>query len=226
MRKNGKKGLLSVIGTIIASLTLVASIAYFSYPGKQINIQCNHVLYNDANQLTDYADLIILGQTEKDFSEFSPTFIYTPEGRYQDFYTVTDVKVVKTIKGDYNNNYIPIIQGAALVNSPFKKQNDLLINEGYSVLEKGKPYLLFLKKTDDGNYSIVSVNQGKFNMSHCSLGSGSKEVYRNYWLNDNYHTNKGKSYGQIFHPSRWSCLNTNEKDFPLIKRDNLQITGN
>jgi len=131
-----------------------------------------HVLYKDANELEKDSDLIIIGHTQKDFKEFPATINYNENGRYSDYYTVTDVKINKVIKGQYSKDTIPVIQAAALD----KNKNILLISEDCSIMEKSKPYLLFLKRTDlEDVYSIMSVNQGKFNIDNTDTKEKEKE---------------------------------------------------
>lgn len=160
-----------VIPSIFLAIIAVGGLSIYLFtPEREISIHADHKLFNSANELEEYADLIVVGETVAEFSEHKPTITYTPEGRYQDFYTITDVKYSKILKGNFSEKFISVIQGAALIESPYKLQKDLLLREDMTLMEKGKKYLLFLKKTDiAGVYSIISLNQGKFNIDNLDL---------------------------------------------------------
>lgn len=160
-----------VIPSIFLAIIAVGGLSIYLFtPEREISIHADRKLFNSANELEEYADLIVVGETVAEFSEHKPTITYTPEGRYQDFYTITDVKYSKILKGNFSEKFISVIQGAALIESPYKLQKDLLLREDMTLMEKGKKYLLFLKKTDiAGVYSIISLNQGKFNIDNLDL---------------------------------------------------------
>ncbi|OPY57826.1 MAG: hypothetical protein A4E55_01367 [Pelotomaculum sp. PtaU1.Bin035] len=130
---------------------------------QELKVYGDHLLYANANELEEDADLIIVGHTQKDFKEFPATINYNNDGRYSDYYTVTDVRITKVIKGEYSKDTIPVTQRAALD----KNKNILIINEDCTIMERGKPYLLFLKKIDlKDTYGIMSIDQGKFNIDN------------------------------------------------------------
>lgn len=139
---------------------------------QELKVYGDHLLYTNANELEKDADLIVIGHTQKDFKEFPATINYNENGRYSDYYTVTDVKITKVIKGQYSKDTILVTQRAALD----KNKNILIINEDCSIMEKGKPYLLFLKKIDlKDTYGIMSINQGKFNIDNTDTKEKEKE---------------------------------------------------
>lgn len=131
---------------------------------KKYEVHSNYVEFNDVNSLEEFADLIIIGSPAKPFEEDNPVVTYNKEGRYEDFYTISDVKVKKVLKGEYSKDTVPVLQSAAITTSLSGKEKIFMISDDFSVMEKNKKYLLFLKKTDNNNYSIISVNQGKFNI--------------------------------------------------------------
>lgn len=153
-----------IIGMVsVLALLVVCSVIYFGTPGKVINVSMTAVNYENLDELESKADIIISGDIEKDFSEYSPTIKYSDKGIYEDFYTLVNVNVEKVFKGSNIPKTIHVIQGAALVNSSLKKQKDLLTLEGFTPFEKDKKYVMFLVKTDIG-YGLLGVNQGKFNI--------------------------------------------------------------
>ncbi|MED1786652.1 hypothetical protein P4V47_03895 [Brevibacillus laterosporus] len=158
-------------GTIVCSVALVAGGFYFLTPSKIVNVKDKVVGFKNVEAIERGADYIVVGHLEKDFSEYEPTFKYTSEGRVGEFYTKTDVIIDKILKGDTDTKVIPVLQDAVYVDSPTKYQDDLLTIEGYTPMEKGREYLLFLSKTNDGeSYNLLGVYQGKFDVNE----SGSK----------------------------------------------------
>jgi hypothetical protein len=152
-----------VIGLAFAMLLVSCLYVYdTNKPITQLTIQGKHVYYNNVDDLEAKADLIIVGASLKEFSEYIPTIIYNEFGRYENFYTITDVKVSKVLKGQYQNNTIPVLQNAAID----KKEKVMLVDDGYSVMEKNKGYLLFLKKSPLDGYYILGINQGKHNIDN------------------------------------------------------------
>ncbi|MEI7563621.1 MAG: hypothetical protein WCJ39_08570, partial [bacterium] len=87
---------------------------------------------------------------EKDFTSYK----YTQE-HPGSFYTITDVNVMKVLKGDYRSKNMALLQSAAVLNSPrwgatFWNRVLFITGELNTVLRKNSTYLLFLKKTDLG----------------------------------------------------------------------------
>ena len=176
-----KKWILAIALTI--AILLSGVFLYLAHPWsrtsdttyREITLQSTRKMFSDVNELEKWSDLIIVGKTEKDFFDLAPSIIYSSENYVQDFYTITDVKISKVIKGEYSKSSIPVVQSAALDTPKNKQQKELLISDGCSVMQKGEKYLLFLRKTDiEGVYGILSVNQGKFNLD--SLDTKEKDI--------------------------------------------------
>ncbi|MGG1443669.1 hypothetical protein ABE354_16790 [Brevibacillus laterosporus] len=162
-----------IAGTIVCTVGLVAGGLYFLTPSKIVSVEAKVVGYKDAESLEKEAEYIVVGHIENDFSEYEPTFKYTSVGRVGEFYTKTDVIIDKTLKGEADTKVIPVLQAAAYVESATKYQADLATIEGFIPMEKGKEYLLFLKKAHDGqNYSLLGVYQGKFDIDKSDRAQG------------------------------------------------------
>ncbi|TPG69753.1 hypothetical protein EEL32_10000 [Brevibacillus laterosporus] len=160
-------------GTIVCSVALVAGGFYFLTPSKVLKVEAKVVGYENMEELENGAEYIVVGHLEKDFSEYEPTFFYTSLGRIGGFYTKTDVMIDKTLKGDVDTKVIPILQNAAYVESSSKYQDDLMTIEGFTPMEKGREYLLFLSKANDGqSYNVSGVYQGKFDIDESDKVQG------------------------------------------------------
>jgi hypothetical protein len=161
----------TVILTGLSSVFVLGSIAYGAISpsnNKEIPIQViqgNHVTYENATHLKDYADLVVIGKPFKKFEESQTVIKKNEIGGIEDFYTITPFKVKKIIKGNVTEKVIPVIQPAAIIENPENSaEKKMILQEDYSILDSNSNYLLYLKKTDEGNYSVVAVNQGKFNI--------------------------------------------------------------
>lgn len=154
-------------------LAVFARAVYYLYPAREIEIPSSHVIYKDIDQVASRAELIILGQSLQSINEAEPRFTYHAGGRVEDFYSIYKVKSLRVLKGDTDSDTISVLQGAALLSSPYKAAKDLVILEGVTPMEKGNKYLLFLTETrQPGMYSVISLNQGKFSID----GLDQKEV--------------------------------------------------
>jgi hypothetical protein len=152
------------------------------HPGKYIG-------YDSAEDLSNRADLVIIGSPLSKFEDSQPIRVKDTEQSKQKIepnqsivvidstynsivseYTVTPVKIKKVIKGSITENIVNVIQAAAVVQEE-GKSSYITAAEGFTPLEKNGKYLLFLKQLDSQTFpnmanffSIMSVNQGKFNL--------------------------------------------------------------
>lgn len=169
-----------VIGSAIALLFIIAVFFVFSdkrsdsssviesaasEKAETINVDANYITYNDVTNLEQAADLIIIGTPNEDFEEREHITTYFGDGAIQDFYTVTNIKVDKIIKGSEG-----ITAGQTLnVLEPIgyakpKEKERKITREEYFELIKDEQYLIYLIKNDQGQYFMLNINNGKFNI--------------------------------------------------------------
>lgn len=133
-----------------------------------LEIPASHATFNSVEALENYADLIIVGRTTKALEEGQPIIRRDSAGYIKDFYTVTPFEIKKVLKGPKKSNTeIPVIQPAVTIAQPGQQNMTVMITEGFSLLKKNSSYLLYLKQVDEvaqEMYSVVAVNQGKFNL--------------------------------------------------------------
>ncbi|RCX13858.1 hypothetical protein DFR58_11694 [Anaerobacterium chartisolvens] len=161
------KKVLLICGCIILTVAAVAAgVKYFGTPGgKVISIMGSIKGFDSIEEMESQSSLIIIGSPEKDFLSCTPTIKYDDNGRYEDFFTLRKIKIDKVLKGDKDFETIDVVEAAAAINNdPFKYQKDILTDEGYTPMEKGKKYLLFLKKNRNERNIIMGVYHGKFNL--------------------------------------------------------------
>lgn len=129
----------------------------------------NHVLFDRVEELEKIADLIVVGKPAKNFIENQPVVVRDPEGFISDYYTLTPIEIKKVLKGSNINKEITILEPAVIIEQPATRNKVIWMRDDYSLLQKNSQYLLFLKRVDAGSYSIISINQGKFNLDLTDL---------------------------------------------------------
>ena len=157
-----------IIILITFGLFLCLSLYYFGVYNSisDVNIESNYISYDDISKLDTESDLIIIGNTVQDFEDREHVATYFDDGTLEDFYSITNIKVHKVFKGVdeiKNGDYLNIIEPGSIIQTVEGKQR--LLREDYQPLEKNKQYILFLKKNDNGQYSIINMNLGKLDLS-------------------------------------------------------------
>jgi hypothetical protein len=158
--------ILTVAFLSITVYSKVSSSKQFS-SDLEINTSATYKHYATIDELDADADLIIVGSPTQDFESRKHEKTYFEDGLLQDFYTITGVKVKSIIKqpADFNMNkanIIEIIEPISVISTP---EGDKKIKiENYSALKKGSFYVIFLKKNTFGNYAVLNLEAGKYNI--------------------------------------------------------------
>jgi hypothetical protein len=148
----------------------------------------NYKTFSSDNELFQFADLVVIGKpvTNLDETSFKSSsesesksrknqdnesiVVRDSSGNIIDAYSIILFKSQKVLKGSSKEKQIKVLQPAAYVQEP-NKPAYVWLQDGFSPLQKKSRYILFLKEVDtstysnlSGVYSIISVNQGKFNL--------------------------------------------------------------
>lgn len=148
-----------------------------------------HAIFASAEELASRADLIVVGKTLKEFEQNSLVYVSVADKskqRFQpnqsvivydetksllDYYTITQFEVKKFLKGSFSSKKVSVLQSGAMVPQSGRKAKYVLASDGFSPLKANSSYILFLAKIDTVTfpnladvYSIISINQGKFNL--------------------------------------------------------------
>jgi hypothetical protein len=159
----------------------------------------NYIAFDSVESLSSISDLIVIAQPLnnlseskkiskknseklKDKIELNTSLAYTDEdGKIIDYQTITPVKIKKILKGNTQDKVISVSQRGVVIVA--NSQPFVMTTEGFTPLEKGSKYILFLKAIDTstfpnmaGIYSIISVNQGKFNLDKSDKQEESHET--------------------------------------------------
>lgn len=155
--------------TITVTLLIVCLVGigirfnYLFKPLRTVEVEANYVLYDSEEQLHNFADVIAIGNASSELKDDKVVTKKNEMGRLDDFYTITPFNIQKLIKGEIQDKTININQPAAIIKDT--DRSDIKVKlQGYSELKKNSKYVLYLKKSSDGSYSIISVTQGKFNL--------------------------------------------------------------
>jgi hypothetical protein len=167
------------IGVLISVIILLFGGYYYFFIYNKVSTVTSYpkvVGYDNLESLESDAEIILIGTPTDKFEDRDHKATYYPNGKatstIQDFYTLTSIKVQKVIKSNaevsiVDNGDLKVIEPVGLVQQfdGLKK----LEYEGYTEMEKGKKYLLFLKKNTEGQYSIMSLFYGKYNLDDSDM---------------------------------------------------------
>lgn len=150
-------------------LILLAASYYFFAIYKsveEITVHGSHVTYKTADELEKNADLVVLGTPLNNFEDREHYTTKFSDGAIQDFYTLTNIRIEKVIKTNNDPaikqaNTIKFVEPLTLFQTMDGKKK--LIRDEYKEVKKGSKYIFYLKKNTFGNYSIINLNNGKFN---------------------------------------------------------------
>lgn len=162
MIKNGLK-----IFLVIGFTCLLGIGGYYFLAPSTTNIgHANHILHSK-DELVKSSELIVVAQPENNSEDGKSIIKYEPtNGHPYDFYTLTNVKIMKVIKGNIEpNTVLPVANFEGYEKESFKKAKKVYKTDETISFDKNKKYLLFLSKDFDGNYRVISINQGIFEAS-------------------------------------------------------------
>ncbi|MFD0698544.1 hypothetical protein ACFQZT_31200 [Paenibacillus sp. GCM10027628] len=161
------------IGLLTLAL-LAGGTSYYSLVYNKVTTIVGYervVPYNDLQSLEKNAEIILIATPTNDFEGRDHKATYFPGGKssntIQDAYTLTNIKVQKVIKSNgevSEDKTIKVIEPVGLIQEITGKKK--LTVDDYSEMEKGKKYVVFLKKNTQGQYSIMSSAYGKYNLDN------------------------------------------------------------
>lgn len=139
---------------------------------ETIVIQGNFIEYATENLLFDNAELVVIAKADKNFRDREHVIKYTTStssdlpSAIADFYTKTSITITKVLKQPETSSIskseiITIIEPVSILDNGKK-----ITTEDYMEIEDGKNYILYLKKNTYGDYSIINMNNGRFNLEN------------------------------------------------------------
>jgi|GEM_PF-569573 len=163
-----------IIGLLALVLVAGGASSYYTFVYNKMTTSISHarvVPYNDLASLEEAADLVLIGSPTDAFEDRDHRVTYFEGGKaqtIQDYYTLTKFEVHRVIQSNdpdvQQDKSIEVIEPVGLVQE-FTGRVKLKF-EDYSEMEKGKTYVIFLKKMDSGHYSIMSLAYGKYSVGN------------------------------------------------------------
>ena len=144
---------------------------------EDVAVQGDCIQY-DYDELKAEAKVIAKVEVMDDLTEANSHLTYDEQLEHpavSDFYATRKVKLIDVYKTSLelpDNGEIEIIERTAVADGQY------LHVEGYSAMEKGQTYLVFLSdETASGELSVISRNNGIFDISKLNKAQGENEYY-------------------------------------------------
>ncbi|MGE7839858.1 hypothetical protein ACQKNX_03610 [Lysinibacillus sp. NPDC093712] len=151
-----------------------------------VNTNGNYISYANLETLEQNSELIIIAQATQNFEdrEHINTFYETPKDKYQPEFliegiTKTDVNIKKILKQPENEHYneeeiISVIEPITIFEDVGKVKKVKTISN-YKEIGRDD-YILFLKKNTYGDYGIINMNNGRYNLNNTNELNTSKAL--------------------------------------------------
>lgn len=133
---------------------------------RTVDIQANYIGYETADKLSQGADIILVASPIDDFTNRDHQSTKYEDGTLQDFSTLTKLNIERIIKqpeGINIGSQMEVIEPVSIITEADKQQTKVTVG-GYREMKQGRRYIMFLKNNGMGGYSIINMNNGKFNL--------------------------------------------------------------
>lgn len=162
MLVNHRKKIIAVLAILVAISTLYYFFIYSSFKGV-VNTEASYVGYDDAASLVNSAELIVIATPVKDFDDREHIVTTYKTGAVEDFYTKTELKVEKVLKGSLDEKTLTVIEPISYYQNFDGKRK--MTTDGYSEMLKDNQYIVALAKNYHGEYGVINMTNGVFNLS-------------------------------------------------------------
>ncbi|WP_195573919.1 hypothetical protein [Paenibacillus sp. 1001270B_150601_E10] len=155
----------TIISLVLALLLAASCIYYFAIYNsvRDVYVSSDYVGYSTGNGLFNNAELVVIGSPTKDFEDREVHLTELPKGFVADIATFTEINVEKVLKGPEEVvKNLTVIEPIGVYQT-FKGKKRIAY-EGYTEMKKDSKYLIFLKKNSYGQYSVINMQAGKFNL--------------------------------------------------------------
>jgi len=162
--------LLSQKSSMIISLMLtliLAAAAYYYFAiynsVRDISLPATYKGFSTAQALFSGADLVVIGSPIKDFEDREVILKEHSRGIIEYIVTSTEIDVEKVLKGpEEDAANLKVIEPIGFRQTYRGKER--IASEGYTAMKKGSQYIIFLGKNTFGQYSVINMQAGKFNL--------------------------------------------------------------
>ncbi|KMY49982.1 hypothetical protein [Peribacillus loiseleuriae] len=133
---------------------------------RTVDIEANYFVYETVDKLSQGADIILVASPIDDFANREHRSTKFEDGAIQDFYTLTNLNVehiIKQPKGMNIGSQMQVNEPVSIITEADKQQTKVTVEE-YREMKQGRRYIVFLKNNGMGGYSVINMNNGKFNL--------------------------------------------------------------
>ncbi|KOP68944.1 hypothetical protein AMS62_04235 [Bacillus sp. FJAT-18019] len=154
-----------MISLVLALILAACCFYYFAIYNsvRDVYVSSDYVGYSTGNGLFNNAELVVIGSPTKDFEDREVHLTELPKGFVADIATFTEINVEKVLKGPEEDAVSLTVIEPIGVYQTFKGKKRIAY-EGYTEMKKDNKYLIFLKKNSYGQYSVINMQAGKFNL--------------------------------------------------------------
>ncbi|WP_088549417.1 hypothetical protein [Paenibacillus aquistagni] len=154
-----------IISLILALIIGGATYYYFAIYNsvRDVFVASTYKGFPTAPSLFSGADLVVIGTPIKDFKDRKLHLWKLPNGGIMDIATYTELKVEKVLKGPKEDAVDLTVFEPIGVYQTFEGKRRMAY-EGYTEMKKDSKYLIFLGKNAYGQYSVINMQAGKFNL--------------------------------------------------------------
>jgi hypothetical protein len=187
------------ISTMITALIIgIYFVPNNNHPIETINLSANYIEANTFAELEAMADLVVVASSEQPFLQRNHIIKQMKDSKgndlpaIMDMFTRTEIVIEKVIKQPTSENFtthdkLVIIE--PITYDSMKKTKITIAH--YKEMKENQSYIIFLAKNTYGNYSVINMNNGKYNLETLKrIGSVSnlvskhqnlaKEIVNNY----------------------------------------------
>jgi signal peptidase I len=143
---------------------------------EHINIHANYILSRSLEELESRSDLIVVAKTNQPFNERNHIINKHNNISIKEIFTKTEIVILKVLKKPEElaltkNDLLTVIEPVTFD----RERNVKLSYAHYEELLGNESYVIFMKKNDYGDYSIINMNDGKFKLNDVMNGNYSIE---------------------------------------------------
>ncbi|GGG14183.1 hypothetical protein [Paenibacillus aceti] len=148
--------------------TLILAAACYYYFAIYNSVHDGYVIadykgYSSAESLFSGADLVVIGSPLKKFEDREVLLKERSRGVIEYIVTSTEMNVEKVLKGPEEETvHLNVIEPIGVRQTLRGKIRIAL--DGYTAMKKDSRYLVFLSKNTFGQYSVINMQAGKFNL--------------------------------------------------------------
>ncbi|MGG3280860.1 hypothetical protein [Paenibacillus solani] len=157
-----KNTIISLVMTLI-----LAAVAYYYFviysSVRDISLPATYKGYSTAQALFSGADLVVIGSPIKDFEDREVILKERSRGIIEYIVTSTEINVEKVLKGPKEDAVnLKVIEPIGIRQTYRGKER--IASDGYTAMRKDSQYVIFLGENTFGQYSVINMQAGKFNL--------------------------------------------------------------